>query len=95
MSSYFLLYINLIVAFNFMGIMIQGDTLFLFYETKNSITMQGDIGVSKSDDKGATWQHLGVALDEEWHLSYPYVFEYLGKVRFQFHRNTLCSISIR
>ena len=78
-----------------MGIMLQGDTLFLFYATKNSITMQGDIGVSKSDDKGATWQHLGVALDEEWHLSYPYVFEYLGKVRFQFHRNTLCSINIR
>ncbi|KAJ9709522.1 hypothetical protein PVL29_001143 [Vitis rotundifolia] len=32
---------------------VQGDTFFLFYETKNSITMQGDIGVSKSDDKGA------------------------------------------
>ncbi|TKY51711.1 Glycosyltransferase family protein 64 protein C5 [Spatholobus suberectus] len=55
---------------------IQGNTYYLFYETKNSITMQGDIGVSKSTDKGATWQQLGIALNEDWHLSYPYVFEH-------------------
>ncbi|KAJ6773077.1 GLUCOSAMINE INOSITOLPHOSPHORYLCERAMIDE TRANSFERASE 1 [Salix koriyanagi] len=48
-------------------IYVQGDTLFLFYETKNSITSQGDIG-------------LGIALDEDWHLSYPYVFNYLGQI---------------
>ncbi|KAL9388450.1 hypothetical protein Peur_017055 [Populus x canadensis] len=59
---------------------VQGDTLFLFYETKNSITSQGDIGVAKSIDKGATWQQLGIALDEDWHLSYPYVFNYLGQI---------------
>ncbi|KAJ8759137.1 hypothetical protein K2173_004144 [Erythroxylum novogranatense] len=59
---------------------VQGDTLFLFYETKNSITMQGDIGVAKSTDKGASWQQLGIALDEDWHLSYPFVFEYLGQI---------------
>lgn len=64
--------------------MIQGDILYLFYETKNSITMQGDIGVSRSTDKGATWQQLGIALDEDWHLSYPYVFDYDGNVRYQF-----------
>lgn len=61
-------------------VMIQGDVLYLFYETKNSITMQGDIGVARSVDKGATWEQLGIALDEDWHLSYPYVFEYLGQV---------------
>ena len=61
--------------------MIQGDIFYLFYETKNSFTMQGDIGVAKSIDKGATWQQLGMALDEDWHLSYPYVFNYLGQVR--------------
>ncbi|KAL3649960.1 Glucosamine inositolphosphorylceramide transferase 1 [Castilleja foliolosa] len=55
---------------------VKGDILYLFYETKNSMTMQGDIGVSRSLDKGATWQQLGIALDEDWHLSYPYVFEY-------------------
>lgn len=55
--------------------------LYLFFETKNSITMQGDIGVARSVDKGATWQQLGIALDEDWHLSYPYVFDYNGHVR--------------
>ncbi|XP_042472770.1 glucosamine inositolphosphorylceramide transferase 1 [Zingiber officinale] len=55
---------------------IQGADLYLFFETKNSITLQGDIGVAVSKDNGATWNHLGIALDEEWHLSYPYVFNY-------------------
>lgn len=55
--------------------------LYLFFETKNAITMQGDIGVARSIDKGATWQQLGIALDEDWHLSYPYVFDYNGNVR--------------
>ncbi|KAM6584319.1 hypothetical protein CsatB_011321 [Cannabis sativa] len=59
---------------------IQDDTFYLFFETKNSITMQGDIGVAKSTDGGATWQQMGIALDEEWHLSYPYVFEELGEI---------------
>ncbi|XP_021890552.1 LOW QUALITY PROTEIN: glycosyltransferase family protein 64 protein C5, partial [Carica papaya] len=59
---------------------IQGNTMYLFYETKNPATMQGDIGVAKSIDKGATWQPLGIALDEDWHLSYPYVFNYLGEI---------------
>ncbi|KAF7811589.1 glycosyltransferase family protein 64 protein C5 [Senna tora] len=59
---------------------IKGDTFYLFYETKNSITLHGDIGVAKSTDKGATWQHLGIALNEDWHLSHPYLFEYLGQI---------------
>ncbi|XVF75666.1 hypothetical protein PTKIN_Ptkin13bG0205200 [Pterospermum kingtungense] len=59
---------------------VQGDIFYIFYETKNSFTMQGDIGVAKSIDKGATWQQLGIALDEDWHLSYPYVFNYLGQI---------------
>ncbi|XP_058109283.1 glucosamine inositolphosphorylceramide transferase 1 [Magnolia sinica] len=54
----------------------KDDALYLFFETKNSVTLQGDIGVARSTDKGATWKHLGIALDEEWHLSYPYVFRY-------------------
>ncbi|XP_059443078.1 glucosamine inositolphosphorylceramide transferase 1-like [Corylus avellana] len=59
---------------------VQGEILYLFYETKNSITMQGDIGVAKSTDKGATWQEVGIALDEDWHVSYPFVFDYLGQI---------------
>ncbi|KAI5054728.1 hypothetical protein GOP47_0029873 [Adiantum capillus-veneris] len=60
---------------------IQDTKLFVFYETKNAITMQGDIGVAESTDGGGTWRHLGIALDEEWHLSYPHVFEFDGQVR--------------
>lgn len=75
--------INLIILFNYSGITFQGEILYLFYETKNSITMQGDIGVAKSTDKGATWQEVGIALDEDWHVSYPFVFDYLGRVRLQ------------
>uniref|UniRef100_A0A7I4DU57 Glycosyl transferase 64 domain-containing protein n=1 Tax=Physcomitrium patens TaxID=3218 RepID=A0A7I4DU57_PHYPA len=59
---------------------IKGSKMYLFFETKNSITMQGDIGVAESSDEGLTWRYLGIALDEEWHLSYPYVFEYEGEL---------------
>ncbi|XP_071721828.1 LOW QUALITY PROTEIN: glucosamine inositolphosphorylceramide transferase 1-like [Rutidosis leptorrhynchoides] len=59
---------------------VQGDTFYLFYETKNSITMQGDIGFQKARLKGVTWEQLGIVLDEDWHLSFPYVFNYLGQI---------------
>ncbi|AED90753.1 Glucosamine inositolphosphorylceramide transferase 1 [Arabidopsis thaliana] len=59
---------------------VQGDTLYLFFETKSPITMQGDIGAAKSIDKGATWEPLGIALDEAWHLSFPFVFNYNGEI---------------
>lgn len=55
---------------------IQDNTFYLFFETKTVATMQGDIGVARSLDQGATWEFLGIALDEAWHLSYPYVFNY-------------------
>ncbi|KAG1346344.1 glucosamine inositolphosphorylceramide transferase 1 [Cocos nucifera] len=55
---------------------IQGDTLYLFFEMKSTSTMKGDIGVARSFDQGATWEFLGIALDEKWHLSYPFVFSY-------------------
>ncbi|RZC78849.1 hypothetical protein C5167_003059 [Papaver somniferum] len=61
-------------------IYIQDDVLYMFYESKNSITFQGDIAVAKSTDKGATWQQLGTALDEDCHLFYPYVFDYQGHI---------------
>ncbi|KAK9059817.1 hypothetical protein SSX86_020521 [Deinandra increscens subsp. villosa] len=54
----------------------QDDILYMFFETKNPITMQGDIAVSRSMDNGVTWEQMGVALDKEWHLSHPYVFDY-------------------
>ncbi|KAM3268156.1 hypothetical protein P3S67_031706 [Capsicum chacoense] len=62
---------------------IQGDVFYVFFETKNSITLQGDIGVARSTDKGASWEQLGIALVEDWHLSYPYVFEYNDNLSFR------------
>jgi hypothetical protein len=56
--------------------------------------MQGDIGVAKSTDKGATWQEVGIALDEDWHLSYPFVFDYLGQVRLKFLLCPTCTHQI-
>ncbi|GJN23714.1 hypothetical protein PR202_gb11384 [Eleusine coracana subsp. coracana] len=55
---------------------IQGDAIYMFFETKNPITSQGDIAAAVSKDSGVSWQQLGVVLDEKWHLSYPYVFNY-------------------
>ncbi|KAJ1263842.1 hypothetical protein BS78_09G217900 [Paspalum vaginatum] len=59
---------------------VEGDTLFLFFETKTATSMQGDIGVARSVDQGATWEFLGIALDEAWHLSYPFVFKYENEI---------------
>ncbi|KAL6637621.1 hypothetical protein ACP70R_025193 [Stipagrostis hirtigluma subsp. patula] len=61
-------------------IFIQGDAIYMFFETKNPVTSQGDIAAAVSKDAGATWQQLGVVLDEEWHLSYPYVFSYKNEI---------------
>lgn len=63
---------------------LQGDAIYMFFETKNSITSQGDIAAAVSKDAGATWEQLGVVLDEEWHISYPYVFSYKNKVNISF-----------
>jgi Neuraminidase (sialidase) len=62
----------------------QGDAIYMFFETKNSVTSQGDIAAAVSKDAGATWQQLGVVLDEEWHLSFPYVFSYNDRVNIPF-----------
>ncbi|KAJ7268242.1 hypothetical protein O6H91_Y399300 [Diphasiastrum complanatum] len=59
---------------------LQGRKMYVFFETKNAMTSQGDIGVAESVDDGTTWQYLGIALDEEWHLSYPFVFEFDGQI---------------
>jgi hypothetical protein len=39
----------------------------------------GDIGVAESRDAGASWRYLGLALDEPWHLSYPFIFQWQGQ----------------
>ena len=54
--------------------------IYLFYETKTLRNSQGDIGAAVSEDGGLSFKHLGVVLDDQEHLSYPFVFEDEGKV---------------
>ena len=46
---------------------------YLFYEMKNLVNMRGEIGVSVSTDASGLsgLHHLGTALSEDFHLSYP------------------------
>ena len=56
--------------------MIQKDqTWYLFFEVMNRNTHQGDIGVARSTD-GLHWAYERIVLDEPFHLSYPYVFQW-------------------
>ena len=55
-------------------------TWYMFYEGLTSRTDKGDIYVSKSEDKGLSWQSVGRALEEPWHLSYPFVFRWKNDV---------------
>ncbi|CAL9107483.1 unnamed protein product [Musa textilis] len=59
---------------------VQDSVLYLFFESKGTTTMKGDIGVARSFDQGGTWEFLGIALEEDWHLSYPFVFSYQNQI---------------
>lgn len=48
---------------------------FMFFEVLNRETNQGDIGYAESID-GKYWEYRKVIIDETFHLSYPYVFEW-------------------
>jgi len=48
---------------------------FMFFEVMNRKTNQGDIGYSESTD-GKHWEYRKVIIDEPFHLSYPYIFEW-------------------
>ncbi|MCK5214483.1 MAG: hypothetical protein KAR05_03940 [Candidatus Omnitrophica bacterium] len=47
----------------------------IFFEVLNRETNQGDIGYAESID-GKHWEYRKVIIDEKFHLSYPYVFEW-------------------
>ncbi len=47
----------------------------MFFEVLNRSTNQGDIGYAVSDD-GKHWDYKNIIIDEKFHLSYPYVFEW-------------------
>jgi hypothetical protein len=59
--------------------MVQEDgQWWMFFEALNAETHCGEIGVAASRD-GLTWQYLGVALREPFHLSYPCIFAWEGE----------------
>jgi hypothetical protein len=55
----------------------ENDTWYMFLEVLNSDTEQGDIGYATSRD-GRDWSYQRIVLDEPFHISYPYVFEWEG-----------------
>lgn len=50
-------------------------TWYMFYETLSTLSWNGDIGWAWSRD-GITWRHGGIALDEPFHLSFPFTFRW-------------------
>ena len=50
----------------------------MFFEVWNRETQRGVIALATSHD-GFTWSYQQVVLEESFHLSYPYVFEWQGE----------------
>ena len=55
----------------------RDDTWYMFFEVLNAATSQGDIGFASSKD-GFAWSYGSIVLDEPFHLSYPYTFQWDG-----------------
>ena len=55
-----------------------GGTWHMFFEVYNWRANKGEIGLATSKD-GLQWQYGEIVLAEEFHLSYPYVFEWAGE----------------
>ncbi|NLE02846.1 MAG: arabinan endo-1,5-alpha-L-arabinosidase, partial [Fibrobacter sp.] len=56
--------------------LIKKDSVwYMFFEVFNTETGQGDIGCASSYD-GKNWNYLKIVIDEKYHISYPFVFEY-------------------
>src|ERR1043166_1230989 len=55
-----------------------GDTWHMFFEAKNIVSKNGEIGLALSKD-GLAWHYQQIVLAEPFHLSYPYVFEHVGE----------------
>jgi hypothetical protein len=53
----------------------RNDMWYMFFEVMNRSSNHGDIALASSRD-GRTWEYEKVVLDEPFHLSYPYVFQW-------------------
>ncbi|MBW4501665.1 MAG: family 43 glycosylhydrolase [Scytonema hyalinum WJT4-NPBG1] len=59
--------------------MIKVDsTWFMFFEVLNQQTRRGEIGLATSEDT-VNWKYEKIVLAEPFHLSYPYVFEWMNE----------------
>ncbi len=56
-------------------LMRNADTWQLFFEVYNLATDQGDLALATSHN-GQDWKYQGLIIDEPFHLSYPYVFQW-------------------
>ena len=56
----------------------EGTTWNLFFEVYNRSTRQGDLALATSPNTWL-WDYRTVILDEPFHLSYPYVFQWEGE----------------
>jgi hypothetical protein len=53
-------------------------TWYLFFEVLNQQTRRGEIGLATSQD-AMNWTYQKIVLAEPFHLSYPYVFEWMNE----------------
>jgi|UPI00037130C2 hypothetical protein len=51
---------------------------YMFFEVFNNQTCKGEIGLATSND-AKHWQYQQIILAEPFHLSYPYVFEWMNE----------------
>jgi hypothetical protein len=54
---------------------VKDGRYFVFFEVLNRKTNEGDIAYAESPD-GKKWNYRKVVIDEKFHLSYPYIFEW-------------------
>ncbi|UCD51379.1 MAG: hypothetical protein JSW27_01865 [Phycisphaerales bacterium] len=59
-------------------VIFNNSTYHMFFEVWNSTTGHGDIALAISSD-GFRWDYQEVVIDEPFHLSYPYVFNWEGE----------------
>jgi hypothetical protein len=59
--------------------MIKKDqSWFMFFEVLNCQSGLGEIGLAESKD-GSDWKYKKIVIREPFHLSYPYIFEWMGE----------------
>lgn len=59
-------------------VVVKDSTFFMFFEVVEAENRQGAIALATSAN-GTAWRYDRVVIDEDFHLSYPYVFEWNGE----------------